>query len=520
MIFCTIIIHEEIISSEPIVEVKVGNGGPIDDMEVQLQTNVEQENASRNQSVSGLSSDGMKPMDVRTSGNDDKSASGLWFCCSGDGLTPFQKLYTDDSVRNRSMAALYLAVFAAAINGTILQPNYPIMVLPPDHPGVHPDSFASTAPFGFNAATYFLPMSYLLGVTIASIGIGTLSDRFGRKPLMSLCLYGSVILTGIMYYARKNFWGFCGASFANGLVSATVPIALAYVGDVFPAQASKEKKIGLVIGISMLGNSGGGVIAILMESVGLFAPLWAGIAWMAVSAIVATFYLIEPGQMIQPEKLSTCDSKCDDDDDEKPPERLDRCSLSIIIFGALADNVGSAGLAPLCLSPLAFKVFYDDLLAQGLPPIMSQIAYKWISTLVALTVIPGTFVSPFFFRKLGTAGGCILGNIITGITTIMLLYIGLAPPTEASFGIFVALLYLCFPFTVISQLSTGPMLDFIAPVNKRVCPRYQHHGHELGHINHAVLFWHNGRQSGYSTHYLVVHWYKFCRRNNQRTTYV
>lgn len=38
-----------------------------------------------------------------------------------------------------------------------------IMVLPPDDPGGHPDSFQSTEPFGFSAATYFVPMTALLG---------------------------------------------------------------------------------------------------------------------------------------------------------------------------------------------------------------------------------------------------------------------------------------------------------------------------------------------------------------------
>ena len=49
----------------------------------------------------------------------------------------------------------------------------------------------------------------------------------------------------------------------------------------------------------------------------------------------------------------------------------------------------------------------------------------------------------------------------------MLLYIALAPASTATFGIFVALLYACFPFTVISQLSTGPMLEATSPPEKR-----------------------------------------------------
>ena len=38
-----------------------------------------------------------------------------------------------------------------------------IMVLPRGSPGAHPDSFETTEPFGFSAATYFVPMSALLG---------------------------------------------------------------------------------------------------------------------------------------------------------------------------------------------------------------------------------------------------------------------------------------------------------------------------------------------------------------------
>ncbi len=55
----------------------------------------------------------------------------------------------------------------------------------------------------------------------------------------------------------------------------------------------------------------------------------------------------------------------------------------------------------------------------------------------------------------------------TGVVIIALLYIGLAPASNATFGAFVALLYACFPFTVISQLSTGPMLEATSPPDKR-----------------------------------------------------
>ena len=40
------------------------------------------------------------------------------------------------------------------------------------------------------------------------------------------------------------------------------------------------------------------------------------------------------------------------------------------------------------------------------------------------------------------------------------------PATSAMFGLFVFVMYAGFPFTVFSQLTTGPMLDVIAPIDK------------------------------------------------------
>ena len=125
----------------------------------------------------------------------------------------------------------------------------------------------------------------------------------------------------------------------------------------------------------------------------------------------------------------------------------------------MADNVGSAGLNPLCLSPLAFNTFYTSFANQGLDPLMSLSLYKWISVLVALMVVPGTVLSPPVYNAIGLAGGCILGNMITGIVTVMLLYIALAPPTTTTFAAFVSLFFFSFPFAVISQASLSTLLS-------------------------------------------------------------
>ena len=116
------------------------------------------------------------------------------------------------------------------------------------------------------------------------------------------------------------------------------------------------------------------------------------------------------------EELGLDEEVEDDEDHVQSVDKMDWKVFALIIGGALGDNVGSSGLMPLCLSPLAFERFYA-FAPDPSNPIMSQVAYKWISVLVALMVVPGTLVSPFIYNKFGLAGGCILGNVITGVVS-------------------------------------------------------------------------------------------------------
>lgn len=87
---------------------------------------------------------------------------------------------------------------------------------------------------------------------------------------------------------------------------------------------------------------------------------------------------------------------------------------------------------------------------------------------VALMVIPGAALSQPVFARIGAAGGCVMGNSITAVGIIACMYIAeIEPVTSASFAGFIICLYTIFPLTVISQLSTGPMLDMLAPHDQR-----------------------------------------------------
>mmetsp|Transcript_27863 Transcript_27863/g.31839 ORF Transcript_27863/g.31839 Transcript_27863/m.31839 type:complete len:742 (-) Transcript_27863:255-2480(-) len=377
------------------------------------------------------------------------------------------ELVINEQALHRSLMVLHFAVFTDAMSSFILRPNYVFMVTP----GNHPDSFDSTAPLGFNAATYFLPMTSMLGTAIASILVGYLSDKHGRKQCILICMFAGVVGSIAKYLLRGSFWGFCAANFVTGLFSATNTVAMAYVSDVKHTQAEKDSEISMVVSLQMVGVTGGGIFSILMGTDSLFTPLFLGAACNFFAGVLCLFYLIEPKSMLHLLKSDDpVQKEIEELEDSRAPTDMDWKLISNVMVGAVADNIGSSGLLPLCLSPLAFNQFYKDFIDSGQPEdiIMSPTLYKWLGVFIALMVVPGAGLSHVVFHKIGAAGGCVLGNAMTGVAIIALLLVGtIKPASQATFGIFFAMIYVAYPFTVISQLSTGPMIDALAPAAQR-----------------------------------------------------
>ena len=61
-----------------------------------------------------------------------------------------------------------------------------------------------------------------------------------------------------------------------------------------------------------------------------------------------------------------------------------------------------------------------------------------------------------------------LGNFITMVQTIIFIAIAYSmKPSQLSLGLFVTVLYGVYPFSVLSQLTTGPMIEAIAPEHQK-----------------------------------------------------
>jgi DHA1 family tetracycline resistance protein-like MFS transporter len=132
--------------------------------------------------------------------------------------------------------------------------------------------FALVLPFIFFYAESFGASPFIFGLLLASYSIsqfiftpiwGSLSDRFGRRKIMLLCLLGSG-LSFILFGLANSLWLLFLSRIIAGAMGATFPVASAYVADITtPENRMKYMgKIGSAFGLGfIIGPAIGGTLS-------------------------------------------------------------------------------------------------------------------------------------------------------------------------------------------------------------------------------------------------------------------
>ncbi|HXX78593.1 MAG TPA: MFS transporter, partial [Ktedonobacteraceae bacterium] len=89
---------------------------------------------------------------------------------------------TKSSLGHKALIFLMVIAFLNTMGMTIVLPVVPFMTL--KHLG-NPNNLA--------LVVSWLTASYAICQMIAAPGLGLLSDRFGRKPVLFICLFGSAV---------------------------------------------------------------------------------------------------------------------------------------------------------------------------------------------------------------------------------------------------------------------------------------------------------------------------------------
>lgn len=121
--------------------------------------------------------------------------------------------------------------------------------------------------------------------------MGSLSDRFGRRPVILLSNFGLGLDYILMALAPDLRWLFIGRVI-SGITSASAPTAMAYITDVTPAEkrAGAYGLIGTAFGLGfILGPAIGG----LLGQFGPRLPFWCAAAFSLANACYGTLVLPE-----------------------------------------------------------------------------------------------------------------------------------------------------------------------------------------------------------------------------------
>ena len=125
----------------------------------------------------------------------------------------------------------------------------------------------------------------------ASPILGSLSDRFGRRPVILLSNLGLGLDYVLMALSPSLQWLFVGR-ILSGVTSASVPTAFAYVADV-TAPERRAKAYGLMGAAFGLGFIVGPALGGMLGEFGARAPFWVAAAFSLANAAYGFFILPE-----------------------------------------------------------------------------------------------------------------------------------------------------------------------------------------------------------------------------------
>jgi len=250
-----------------------------------------------------------------------------------------------------------------------------------------------------------LVSSYALCQFLAAPVLGALSDRYGRRPILLVCLLGTVI-GYLLFGIGGAIWVLFLGRIIDGVTGGNVSTLLAYVADITPPEQRGQYfgKVGAVTGVGfILGPLIGG----LLGQFGYAAPLFVAARFVLANTLWGWFFM--------PESLDAA-------------RRADKISAAQLNpFKQLADVLAMARLRWLLLAMFFIAVPFAAL--EGNLSVLAKDALAWqpaaIGALYFVFGIQDTFVQGVLVQRLLPA----LGDIkvaLAGLVLEMLAYLAIA----------------------------------------------------------------------------------------------
>ncbi|MDF2589948.1 MAG: tetA [Anaerocolumna sp.] len=186
----------------------------------------------------------------------------------------------DHTVDKNAFIFGLMSVFLCGIGFSIITPVIPFLVKP----------YIST-PENQAIVVTLITSVYALFVFFAAPGLGALSDRYGRRPVLLICLLGSAI--GYFVFGIGGaLWVLFAGRIIDGITGGTISTIFAYFADITPRE-QRTKYFGWVSAVSGVGVVIGPTIGGLLAKFGYSVPMYFGAIITLLNVVYGYFFMPE-----------------------------------------------------------------------------------------------------------------------------------------------------------------------------------------------------------------------------------
>ena len=187
---------------------------------------------------------------------------------------------TEQTIDKNALIFGLISVFLCGLGFTIIAPVVPFLVQP----------YVSNN--GEQAIIVTLLTSvYAVCVFLAAPGLGALSDKYGRRPVLLVCLLGSAI--GYLVFGIGGaLWILFIGRIIDGITGGTISTIFAYFADIIPPN-QRTKYFGWVSAIVGVGTVIGPTLGGLLAKFGYSVPMYFGAIITLLKVVYGLFFMPE-----------------------------------------------------------------------------------------------------------------------------------------------------------------------------------------------------------------------------------